>query len=81
MTILNDVRMGTDGVIYGDQVRLPTIDRAVANIGKVFAECRQVIVGRGAVGDVVARSDGAAHNPLIPVEVAAGTGVGGGIRE
>jgi hypothetical protein len=81
MPIWDDVRMGTDRVIYSDQVRLPTIDRAVANIGKEFAEGRQVIVGIGAIGDVVTPSNGPAHNPLIPVEVAAGTRVARIVRE
>lgn len=78
MAILNDVRVRADGVIYGDEVRLSTAESAVANVGEVLGEGRQVIVGIGTIGDVVARSYGATDDSLIGIQIAAGVGIAGG---
>ncbi|MGQ9854860.1 MAG: hypothetical protein ACUVTG_15845 [Candidatus Oleimicrobiaceae bacterium] len=81
MTVIHDIRMGTDGVIHSDEVRLSAADGAVADVGKIFGEGRQVIVGIGAIGDVMARGDGVADDALIGVQVGAGTRVARVVRE
>lgn len=73
--------MRTDRVVNCAQIQIPTTYCSSRNITKVLGEGRQVIVGVGAVGDVITRGNCIAHNALIVVEVATGARVAWVVRK
>ena len=68
MPILNNIGVRANGIVHSDQIGLTT-------------EGGEVVIGIGAIRNVVARSNRAADDPLVVVEVVTGTGIARIIRK
>ena len=81
MPILNNIGVRANGIVHSDQIGLTTVERTVRNVSEVLGEGGEVVIGIGAIRNVVARSNRAADDPLVVVEVVTGTGIARIIRK